>query len=70
MILPKVRDPRLIIMRRGGTLTDDDHHLLATWAADCAERVQLEAALDERLGRPALPHRGTQCKGAAMAPTP
>ena len=39
MILPKVRDPRFITLRRGGTLTDDDHHLLATWAADCAEHV-------------------------------
>src|SRR6476661_3561131 len=39
MILPKIRDPRLITVRRGGTLTDDDHHLLALWAADCAEHV-------------------------------
>src|SRR2546430_17340276 len=39
MILPKVRDPRLITIRRGGTLTDDDHHLLAIWAAACAEHV-------------------------------
>ncbi len=39
MILPKERDPRFITIRRGGSLTDDDHHLLATWAADCAEHV-------------------------------
>ncbi len=39
MILPKKRDPRLITIRRGGTLTDTDHHLLAIWAADCAEHV-------------------------------
>jgi hypothetical protein len=39
MILPKVRDPRLITIRRGGTLTDSDHHLLALWAAACAEHV-------------------------------
>ncbi len=39
MILPKVRDPRFITVRRGGTLQDDDHRLLATWAADCAEHV-------------------------------
>jgi hypothetical protein len=39
MILPKVRDPRFITIRRGGTLTDSDHHLLALWAADCAEHV-------------------------------
>jgi hypothetical protein len=39
VILPKDRDPRLITIRRGGTLTDDDHRLLAVWAASCAERV-------------------------------
>ena len=39
MILPGVRDPRLVTVRRGGTLTDADHHLLALWAADCAEHV-------------------------------
>ena len=39
MILPKVRDPRFITMRRGGTLTDSDHRLLALWAATCAEHV-------------------------------
>jgi len=39
MILPKVRDPRFITLRRGGTLTDSDHHLLALWAASCAEHV-------------------------------
>src|SRR5437762_9317784 len=39
MILPKVRDPRFITVRRGGTLTDSDHHLLAVWAALCAEHV-------------------------------
>ncbi len=39
MILPRVRDPRFITIRRGGTLTDADHHLLAIWAAACAEHV-------------------------------
>src|SRR5690606_6469124 len=39
MILPKKRDPRFITIRRGGTLQDSDHHLLALWAADCAEHV-------------------------------
>ncbi|AKU16966.1 putative immunity protein [Luteipulveratus mongoliensis] len=39
MILPKVRDPRLVTIRRGGSLTDSDHHLLALWAATCAEHV-------------------------------
>jgi hypothetical protein len=39
MILPKDRDPRFITIRRGGTLTDSDHWLLALWAAACAEHV-------------------------------
>ena len=39
MILPKERDPRFITIRRGGTLTDPDHRLLALWAAACAEHV-------------------------------
>jgi hypothetical protein len=29
----------LITIRRGGTLTDADHRLLALWAATCAEHV-------------------------------
>ncbi|MEO8744459.1 MAG: putative immunity protein [Candidatus Dormiibacterota bacterium] len=39
MILTKDRDPRFITIRRGGTLTDYDHQLLALWAATCAEHV-------------------------------
>jgi hypothetical protein len=39
VILPKERDPRFVTVRRGGTLTDHDHHLLALWAAACAEHV-------------------------------
>jgi hypothetical protein len=39
MILPKKRDPRFITVRRGGTLQDSHHQLLAVWAADCAEHV-------------------------------
>ena len=39
MILPPERDPRFTTIRRGGTLTDDDHRLLALWAAVCAEHV-------------------------------
>ena len=39
MILPKDRDPRFVTIRRGGTLTDSDHQLLALWAAVCAEHV-------------------------------
>ena len=39
MILPKKRDPRFITVRRGGTLQDAGHHLLAIWAANCAQHV-------------------------------
>jgi hypothetical protein len=39
VILPKIRDPRFITVRRGGILRDDDHRLLAVWAAGCAEHV-------------------------------
>jgi hypothetical protein len=39
VILPGARDPRFVTIRRGGTLTDPDHHALARWAAACAEHV-------------------------------
>jgi hypothetical protein len=39
VILPEDRDPRFITIRRGGTLTDAAHRLLALWAAVCAEHV-------------------------------
>ena len=39
VILPERADPRLVTVRRGGILTDADHHLLALWAASCAEHV-------------------------------
>jgi hypothetical protein len=39
VILSEVRDPRLVTVRRGGTLEDPDHRRLAVWAADCAEHV-------------------------------
>jgi hypothetical protein len=39
VILPEVRDRRFITVRRGGTMTDETHQLLALWAADCAEHV-------------------------------
>nr|WP_203590146.1 hypothetical protein [Streptomyces sp. SID13031] len=37
--MPKIQDPRLVTIRRGGSLADSDHHLLALWAASCAEHV-------------------------------
>lgn len=39
MIFGPERDPRLITVRRGGSLQDVDHRLLAVWAADCAQHV-------------------------------
>jgi hypothetical protein len=52
MILPKERDPKFITIRRGGTLTDANHYLLALWAATCAEHVlhlfEQTNAYDER----------------------
>jgi hypothetical protein len=39
MILPTVRDPRFVTIRRGGTLADSHHQLLTLWAASCAEHV-------------------------------
>jgi hypothetical protein len=39
VILARIRDARLVTVRRGGTLSDADHHRLARWAAECAEHV-------------------------------
>jgi hypothetical protein len=39
VIFSPIRDPRLITVRRGGSLQDADHRLLALWAAVCAEHV-------------------------------
>jgi hypothetical protein len=39
VILPTVRDPRFVTIRRGGTLDDAHHRLLAVWAATCAAHV-------------------------------
>jgi hypothetical protein len=33
------RDPRFVAIHRGGLLDATRHHLLASWAADCAEHV-------------------------------
>lgn len=57
MILPAVRDPRLVTVRRGGSLSDAHHHLLALWAAECAAHVLplFEAARpDDRRPRGAI----------------
>jgi hypothetical protein len=66
MILSKVADPRLVTIRRGGTLTDSDHHLLALWAATCAEHVldlfELAAPEDPR-PRQAIEHARAWVRG-------
>jgi len=71
VILPKDRDPRFVTIRRGGTLTDSDHQLLALWAASCAEHVARCVSGCRAVGRrarvevefsprPRCPHRSTQ----------
>jgi hypothetical protein len=62
VILSKVRDPRLVTIRRGGTLTDDDHRLLALWAASCAEHV-LDLFESVRPGDPRPRHAIEQIRG-------
>jgi hypothetical protein len=39
VIFSSTRDPRFVTVRRGGMLTDELHHRLAVWAADCAAHV-------------------------------
>jgi alcohol dehydrogenase len=71
MILPAVRDLRLVTIRRGGSLTDADHHLLALWAASCAEHVLgfFEAAQpDDLRPRRAIEHVRAWTRGEAARP--
>lgn len=66
MILSPVRDPRLVTIRRGGTLTDADHHLLALWAATCAEHVLPlfeEERPDDARPRAAIEHARAWTRG-------
>jgi hypothetical protein len=66
MILSKTRDPRLVTIRRGGTLTDADHHLLALWAAVCAEHVLplfASARPDDPRPRRAIEHARAWVRG-------
>jgi hypothetical protein len=66
MILAKVRDPRLVTIRRGGTLTDQDHQLLALWAASCAEHVLAlfeSAQPDDPRPRVAIAHARAWTRG-------
>lgn len=66
MILPPVRDRRFVTIRRGGTLTDEDHRLLAMWAASCAEHVvsSFESVRPEdRRPRQAIEHARAWVRG-------
>jgi hypothetical protein len=47
VILPKERDPRFITIRRGGTLADSHHRLLAQWAAKNYDSVYLPFCKDQ-----------------------
>ncbi len=73
MILPEVRDPRFITIRRGGTLTDSDHRLLGLWAATCAEHVlalfESESPGDPR-PRQAIEHIRAWVRGEVTMMTP
>jgi Imm-5 like putative immunity protein len=66
MILPKIRDARFVTIRRGGILTDSDHHLLALWAASCAEHVVVlfeSARPEDRRPREAIEHARAWVRG-------
>lgn len=66
MILPEERDPRFVTIRRGGTLTESDHHLLALWAASCAEHIlEVDADLIAR-----SPARGIRMAGGPSRDRP
>jgi hypothetical protein len=51
-----MRDTRFIAVHRGGPLSLEDHRLLVSWAADCAERMLLlfEAESNDRRPREAI----------------
>ena len=68
MIFAKERDPRIVTIRRGGTLTDEDHRSLASWAADCAEHV-LHLFESVRPSDPRPRHAITQVRAWARGET-
>jgi hypothetical protein len=62
------RDPRLVTVRRGGTLTDEDHRRLALWAVECAEHVLKhfeDVRPDDRRPRDALETAKAWARGEA-----
>ena len=66
MILPTVRDPRFMTIRRGGTLTDSDHRLLALWAASCAETSCTCSSRSGRRTRVRVRRSSTPAPGCAV----
>lgn len=58
VIFSEIRDPRLSTVRRGGTLQDADHRLLAAWAADCAQHVL--HCFEQAQPRDDRPHRAIE----------
>jgi hypothetical protein len=66
MILPEIRDPRFITIRRGRTPTGSDHRLLAMWAAACAQHVLHlfeSAILSDPRPRQAIAHARAWVRG-------
>jgi hypothetical protein len=61
------RDPRLITVRRGGTLTDEHHRLLAEWAGPCAEHVL--HLFEREQSRDTRPRDGHRCR-SRVGPRP
>jgi thymidine phosphorylase len=56
----------LVTIRRGGTLRDSDHRLLALWAASCAEHVLSlfeSARPEDRRPREAIEHTRAWVRG-------
>jgi hypothetical protein len=64
-ILPAERDPRLITLRRRGTLTDEQNRLLAEWAAPYAPNTS--CTFSTRSSR-ATPDRATPSMSVARGP--
>jgi hypothetical protein len=50
MIFSEPRGPRFITIRRGGRLTDDNHHILAVWAAHMCGVHPAPLRVDEAFG--------------------
>ncbi|MBV1779048.1 hypothetical protein KRR55_07985 [Paeniglutamicibacter sp. ABSL32-1] len=62
--LPRERDPRLVTIRRGGTLGDEHHRQLASWALDCVAHVL--PLFEERQPGDGRPRHAIRAAGAAV----